>query len=298
MNDSGTISKKVVEFYKENDKINGEASIQLASDNVTSDTSIEKKKSTVTRFCCPTKACVRRIHQDLKSIYRNPLHGIFVIQDETRVNLCHALINGPVDTPYEFGFFYFQMEFPDDYPYNPPIVLLKTTGGGKVRFNPNLYKCGKVCLSILGTWAGPGWSPVQTIGSTLLSIQSLLNPAPFHNEPGLEDKVAHREKSRCYNQFIRHETIRVAIIDLLESSITNTNGTEAKNAQHPPSLEMVETIKSSFLDFAEILKYTCDEYSFLDGRQYKDPFCCTNHGVFRFSMLRSRIEELEERFLD
>lgn len=34
-------------------------------------------------------------------------------------------------------------------------MLLATTGGGKVRFNPNLYNNGKVCLSLLGTWSGP-----------------------------------------------------------------------------------------------------------------------------------------------
>jgi hypothetical protein len=29
-------------------------------------------------------------------------------------------------------------------------VNLQTTGKGTVRFNPNLYNCGKVCLSLLG----------------------------------------------------------------------------------------------------------------------------------------------------
>ena len=63
-------------------------------------------------------------------------------------------------------------------------MRLMTTGGGKVRFNPNLYRDGKVCLSILGTWAGPGWSPAQSLSSVLLSIQSLMNARPYHNEPG------------------------------------------------------------------------------------------------------------------
>ena len=42
------------------------------------------------------------------------------------------------------------------------MVNLRTTGGGRVRFNPNLYHCGKVCLSLLGTWSagqGESWSP-------------------------------------------------------------------------------------------------------------------------------------------
>jgi hypothetical protein len=33
----------------------------------------------------------------------------------------------------------------------------------------NLYNCGKVCLSLLGTWSGPGWDPAH---STLLQVRS------------------------------------------------------------------------------------------------------------------------------
>jgi ubiquitin-protein ligase len=60
------------------------------------------------------------------------------------------MITGPFDTPYEGGFFYFVIRCPPDYPIRPPRVKLMTTGQGQVRFNPNLYKNGKVCLSILG----------------------------------------------------------------------------------------------------------------------------------------------------
>ena len=61
-----------------------------------------------------------------------------------------------------------------------------TTSNGLVRFNPNLYKNGKVCLSILGTWEGPAWLPSQSIASVLMSIQSLMNSNPYFNEPGHE----------------------------------------------------------------------------------------------------------------
>ncbi len=55
-------------------------------------------------------------------------------------------------TPYGHGAYEFDIYFDDDYPNVPPKVNLATTGSGKVRFNPNLYSCGKVCLSLLGTW--------------------------------------------------------------------------------------------------------------------------------------------------
>lgn len=47
-------------------------------------------------------------------------------------------------------------------------VQFLTTGNGSVRFNPNLYNCGKVCLSLLGTWSGPSWDPAT---STILQAR-------------------------------------------------------------------------------------------------------------------------------
>jgi hypothetical protein len=37
----------------------------------------------------------------------------------------------------------------------PFLTLLKKTT--EKRSEPSLFKDGKVCLSLLGTWAGPGW---------------------------------------------------------------------------------------------------------------------------------------------
>lgn len=62
----------------------------------------------------------------------------------------HVLVQGPEGTPYEGGFFYFLVRFPPDYPLRPPRVKLMTTRNNRVRFNPNLYKDGKVCLRCLG----------------------------------------------------------------------------------------------------------------------------------------------------
>ena len=45
----------------------------------------------------------------------------------------------------------------------------------------------KVILFIdFRTWSGPAWSPAQSLSSVLISIQSLMNENPYHNEPGFE----------------------------------------------------------------------------------------------------------------
>jgi len=98
---------------------------------------------------------------------------------------------------------------PKDYPITPPKVKFINLNG-QVRFHPNLYKCGKVCLSILNTWHGPGWTSVQTLSSVLLSIQSLMNEHPIQNEPGWETETG--QKSKDYNNVISYFNIETSVI--------------------------------------------------------------------------------------
>ena len=95
--------------------------------------------------------------------------------DETRNDVMKACIIGADDTPYANGVFIFDIFFPAEYPNVPPKVLLVTTGNGKIRFNPNLYSNGYVCLSILGTWSGSSpcenWNPeTSSLMYVLMSI--------------------------------------------------------------------------------------------------------------------------------
>src|SRR5690348_13720276 len=114
----------------------------------------------------------------VNSLPLNLSSSVFVRVDEERVDMMQCMITGPSDTPYDGGCFQFDIYFPSGYPHAPPLVNLQTTGrriilffltykylgGGTIRFNPNLYNCGKginpnlnntnikkVCLSLLGT---------------------------------------------------------------------------------------------------------------------------------------------------
>ena len=70
-------------------------------------------------------------------------------------------------------------------------VQFLTTGGGRIRFNPNLYSNGHVCLSLLNTWNGPGWDAnTSTLLQLLVSIQGLvLVKDPYFNEVGQNTHV-------------------------------------------------------------------------------------------------------------
>ena len=148
--------------------------------------------------------------------------SVFVRYDSSRFSMLRACIVGPAGTPYDGGLFFFDIFLPAQFPAVPPKVQLLTTGSGRVRFNPNLYNCGKVCLSLLGTWAGPGWIPNKsTLIQVLVSIQSLiLVEQPYFNEPSYEQSIGTPQgerQSKDYNTVIRRGTVAHAILAPLRS---------------------------------------------------------------------------------
>lgn len=159
---------------------------------------------------------IMRIVQDIYDFNKNKPEGIYLSIDKKNLMNQHALIIGPKDTPYFGGFFFFEIIYPENYPANSPQVTLLTIEKN-VRFNPNLYECGKVCLSILGTWSGPAWSPVMNIRLILQSIQSLLCSFPIQNEPGFENTKENEITSIEYNQYLIYNTYRIAIIEVLKN---------------------------------------------------------------------------------
>ncbi|MCO5548960.1 hypothetical protein L7F22_002424 [Adiantum nelumboides] len=144
--------------------------------------------------------------------------SIFLRMDEQRSDVLRALIIGPGGTPYENGVFLFDLLLEETYPDTPPKVQFLTTGGGTVRFNPNLYQNGKVCLSLLGTWSGPGWKAGQSsILQVLVSIQGLILVAdPYFNEPGYEHS-GNRRDADVYLHEQRLNTVQHSMLPALRS---------------------------------------------------------------------------------
>ena len=163
-----------------------------------------------------TSISIKRITRDVMNLKKDPMddNGIFIYWDEEDLYKVKALIIGPENTPYAYGNYLFDINFPDEYPHKPPQVIYQTRYGN-IRFNPNLYTCGKVCVSILNTWSGPQWTSCQSLRSVLLSLQSLLNENPLHNEPGFENENG----DRClkYNQVLFHSNFDIAILNVIRN---------------------------------------------------------------------------------
>ena len=76
-----------------------------------------------------------------------------------------ATMRGPTKTPYEGGIFELSLNFPSNYPFQPPSVKFVT----KI-YHPNIGNSGAICLDILKDQ----WSPALQTEQVLLSLCSLL----------------------------------------------------------------------------------------------------------------------------
>ena len=167
----------------------------------------------------------KRLLKDVVDIMKNPLHsdGIHYFHDESNFQKGYAIIFGPKDTLYENGIYFFDFNFPDDYPFSPP-KLTYLTNNGKTRFNPNLYRNGKVCISILNTWRGEQWTSCQTIRSVLLTLTTLFHNKPLLNEPGIRE--THRDFNN-YNKIIKYRNLETAILRVASQKLLPPQFTEA-----------------------------------------------------------------------
>ncbi|KAF3155208.1 hypothetical protein TWF569_009738 [Orbilia oligospora] len=168
----------------------------------------------------PSPGRMKRIIKELTVLSTTLPTGIYIRVQENRPEIFKALIAGPESSPYHLGLFEFDFTIPPNYPNDPPKVTFKTTGGGRVRFNPNLYETGKVCLSILGTWGGSSheqWQPrTSTLLQVLVSLQSMIFCAePYYNEPGYEQIFSPKD-SKKYNEIVQFNNTRFGMTDWLE----------------------------------------------------------------------------------
>jgi ubiquitin-protein ligase len=164
----------------------------------------------------------RRISRELKTLEKSlPCDSeasIFFMYDNEDMGKMRVLVSGPSETVYSYGLYLFDVRIPADYPRSPPLVNLCTTGNGKVRFNPNMYHNGKVCLSIINTWKGNSdemWNPsTSTLLQVFLSIQSMvMGNKIIQNEPTFEYYAEDSPENLQYQYEVRYGNLKYAIIE-------------------------------------------------------------------------------------
>jgi len=225
------------------------------------------------------RTAIRRLQKELQSLAKSPLPGVLAQCDEKDISLLHVLIVGAAETPYADGFFHFILRYPADYPTKPPRVRFMTTDDGTLRIHPNLYANGKVCLSILGTWSGPGWTPSLTTTSVLLSIQSqIMQTGALRCEPGFEK--ADSARVGHFDRWAEHESARVGVLRQL-----------GEHSTLPKALK--EQAAAVFAATGESTARRCIELAreITDGTLFEDPGKWNKGRRFRFGDLGKQLLE-------
>lgn len=180
--------------------------------------SIEDKNETIVI----SRETTRRLLKDVRELIKNPLddEGIYYKHDETEMLKGYAYICGPKDSVYFGGNYFYEFKFPYDYPHRPPKVTFLNMGGidGQTRFHPNMYKNGKMCLSLLNTWKGDQWTGCQSIRTILLTILSILDNAPLLHEPGFTELSVDFNR---YNKIITFKNMEYSVCYILQNKATN-----------------------------------------------------------------------------
>jgi len=156
----------------------------------------------------PTKGFHSRMTKEYRALATSLPETILVRAYEDRSDLLRCLIIGPENTPYEDAPFVIDWFLDSTFPQTPPQAHFLSWTNGNGRVNPNLYEEGKVCLSILGTWAGDqneSWNPLRSsLLQAFVSIQGLvLVKEPWFCEPAFEKLRGTEEgmvNSRLYNE--------------------------------------------------------------------------------------------------
>lgn len=120
-----------------------------------------------------------------------------------------CFIEGPKDTLYENGVYVAKLKFPKDYPLSPPEM---TFVPGSI-LHPNVYKDGRVCISILHQpgddpnqyeSADERWSPVQSVEKILLSVVSMLNEPNLESGANIDACKLYRDYPEEYAKVIKN----------------------------------------------------------------------------------------------
>jgi len=115
---------------------------------------------------------VKRIHKELEECRQDVQSGITLrLNNESDLSNLTGYFRGPPGTPYQGGVFQVDIVIPKEYPFKPPLMKFAT----KI-YHPNISSVtGAICLDILKD----AWTPILTLKSSLISLQSLLqSPEP------------------------------------------------------------------------------------------------------------------------
>ena len=128
------------------------------------------------------------------------------IEEPSNIYIWNFALIGPKDTPWEDEIYNGTIRFPTNYPFSPPVIQFTSN-----LYHPNVYKDGKVCISILHEGVdetayedtSERWSPVQTIQTIFLSIITLFHEPNCDSPANVDASILYRKDIKEFTKYIR-----------------------------------------------------------------------------------------------
>ena len=139
----------------------------------------------------------KSIEKELKYMILDMGFQIYSLINDT----LFGVLEGPILTPYQNGFFFFKIIYNKDYPLTPPLFYFTS----KI-FHPNIDKDGSVSVDILQN----NWTPSLKTRTVIISIQSLLDTPDTNISLNQEAAQLYRENREKYNDIARKYTSQYA----------------------------------------------------------------------------------------
>jgi ubiquitin-protein ligase len=151
-----------------------------------------------------------KLNSMLTKRYQNylndPIDNLTFNDIDENVKKWDFILIGPQDTPWEDIPFNGFIEFTDKFPFEPPIVYINDI------FHPNVYKNGKVCISILHNGTdntgyehdSERWTPAHSIQSIFLSIITLFHEPNCDSPANVDASILYRKDRYEFTKYIRN----------------------------------------------------------------------------------------------
>ena len=148
---------------------------------------------------------IKRLQIEYKEYHKDPNYFYSIEIDPTNFLKWNILLLGPNDTIFEGGIFKCELIFPKEYPNRPPEFRFIDN-----LFHPNIYKDGKVCISILHEGIdvygyeniSERWNPSQSVNTILMSIISMLPDPNFESPANVDASKLWKENFTEYKKII------------------------------------------------------------------------------------------------
>ena len=148
---------------------------------------------------------LKRLHLEHQQQLIDPNYFYSIEIDENNLFKWNILLIGPSDTIFEGAIFKCELIFNSHYPIKPPSFKFLDD-----IFHPNVYKDGKVCISILHEGVdmygyediSERWNPSHSVNSILMSIISMLSEPNFDSPANVDASKLWQQNYNEYKKII------------------------------------------------------------------------------------------------